>query len=246
MSATHTKEATASTSETIDKLSKKATEATEATSEIIDEVCQEAMGCYEKCGEEFVGTFNRMSNQTIDLFEKMLGVYQATSVPDAQRRVQVLIESSLSALRVNVESALNMNAKIIDSWKELAGIVSAREVILELIRTRLAIKQSSKEITLAGSVEMPRSESFTGTGGAENTPGNHCRITHPNRKIEMSVSAAANSTPTPARCKDVRRRCRNHWKRQAEVRRPPPKRRAPDRDRGGASSVAESQWPSTP
>ena len=144
MSATHTKEATAATSETIDELSKKATAATsktidklsrkmtaatEATSETIDEVCQEAMSCYEKCGEEFVGTFNRMSNQTIDLFEKTLGVYQATSVPDAQRRVQDLIESSLSALRVNVHSALNTNAKIIASWKELARIVSAREVI---------------------------------------------------------------------------------------------------------------------
>src|SRR5208282_2116764 len=32
--------------------------------------------------EEFVETFNRTSNQTIDLFEKTLGVYQATSVPD--------------------------------------------------------------------------------------------------------------------------------------------------------------------
>src|SRR5271165_3338770 len=31
---------------------------------------------------EFVETFNRTSNQTIDLFEKTLGVYQATSVPD--------------------------------------------------------------------------------------------------------------------------------------------------------------------
>jgi len=69
--------------------------------------------------EEFVETFNRTSNQTIDLFEKTLGVYQATSVPDAQRRVQDLIESSLSALRVNVHSALNTNAKIIASWKEL-------------------------------------------------------------------------------------------------------------------------------
>ena len=69
--------------------------------------------------EEFVETFNRMSNQTIDLFEKTLGVYQATSVPDAQRRVQDLVESSLSALRVNVHSALNTNAKIIVSWKEL-------------------------------------------------------------------------------------------------------------------------------
>jgi len=28
-----------------------------------------------------------------------------------------------------------------------------------------------KEIHLAGSVGTPRSESFTGTGGAENTPG---------------------------------------------------------------------------
>jgi hypothetical protein len=70
--------------------------------------------------EEFVETFNRTSNQTIDLFEKTLGVYQATSVPDAQRRLQDLIESSLTTLRVNVHSALNTNAKIIASWKELA------------------------------------------------------------------------------------------------------------------------------
>ena len=98
-------------------------------SETIDEVCQEAMSCYEESGEEFVETFNRMSNQTIDLFGKTMDVYQATSVPDAQRRVQDLIESSLSALRVNVHSALNMNAKIIASWKELSRIVSAREVV---------------------------------------------------------------------------------------------------------------------
>ena len=64
-------------------------------------------------------TFNRTSNQTIDLFEKTLCVYQATSVTDAQRRVQDLIESSLTTLQVNVHSALNTNAKIIASWKEL-------------------------------------------------------------------------------------------------------------------------------
>jgi hypothetical protein len=69
--------------------------------------------------EEFVETFNRMSNQTLDLFEKTLGVYQATSVTDAQRRVQDLIETSLNALRVNVHSALNTNAKIVASWKDL-------------------------------------------------------------------------------------------------------------------------------
>ena len=69
--------------------------------------------------EEFVETFNLTSNQTIDLFKKTLGVYQATSVPDAQRRVQDLVESSLNTLRVNVHSALNTNAKIMASWKEL-------------------------------------------------------------------------------------------------------------------------------
>jgi len=70
--------------------------------------------------EEFVETFNRTSNQTIDLFEKTLSVYRATSVPEAQRRMHDLIESSLAALQVNVHSALNTNAKIIADWKELA------------------------------------------------------------------------------------------------------------------------------
>jgi hypothetical protein len=69
--------------------------------------------------EEFVETFNRTSNQTIDLFEKTLGVYQATSVTDAQRRVQDLVETSLSALRVNVHSAMKTNAKIIADWKQV-------------------------------------------------------------------------------------------------------------------------------
>jgi len=69
--------------------------------------------------ENFVETFNRTSNQTIDLFEKTLNVYQATSPTDAQRRVQDLIESSLTALRVNVHSAMNTNAKIIAGWTEL-------------------------------------------------------------------------------------------------------------------------------
>jgi hypothetical protein len=70
--------------------------------------------------EDFAETFNRTSKQTIDLFEKTLSVYQATSVPDAQRRMHDLIESSLTALRVNVQSALNTNSKIIVSWKEIA------------------------------------------------------------------------------------------------------------------------------
>ena len=85
----------------------------------LESITADAFPQARKRMEEFVETFNRTSNQTIDLFEKTLGIYQATSVPDARRRVQDLIESSLSAVRVNVHSALNTNAKIISSWKEL-------------------------------------------------------------------------------------------------------------------------------
>jgi hypothetical protein len=69
--------------------------------------------------KEFVETFNRTNMQTIDLFEKTLSVYQATSVADAQRRVYDIIESSLSAVQVNVDSALKTNAKIIADWTAL-------------------------------------------------------------------------------------------------------------------------------
>src|SRR3954451_15039205 len=49
--------------------------------------------------EEFIEMFSRSSSQTMDLFQKSLSVYQATSVTDAQRRVQDLMESSLATLR---------------------------------------------------------------------------------------------------------------------------------------------------
>jgi len=85
----------------------------------LDSMRTEAFPEARKRMEECVETFNRTSNQTIDLFTKTLGVYQAASVTEAQRRVHDLIESSLTTLRVNVHSALNTNAKIIASWKEL-------------------------------------------------------------------------------------------------------------------------------
>ena len=69
--------------------------------------------------EEFVELFNRSSNQTLELIEKSMSVYQAKSATDAQRRLQDLMESSLATLRGNVQTALNTNAKIISSWKDM-------------------------------------------------------------------------------------------------------------------------------
>jgi hypothetical protein len=130
MGATATKEASAATLETIDEIFHEAMRSYEKALKSGIQLQEESVNLWKdlltKLGspqelqaklesmtadafpkackrmEEFVETFNRKSNQTIDLFEKTLGVYQATSVTDAQRRVQDLIESSLSArLRSN-------------------------------------------------------------------------------------------------------------------------------------------------
>src|SRR5271169_2573879 len=126
MSATETKKATAATSETIAELFHEAMRSYEKALKSGIELQEESVNLWKelltKLGspeelqaklesmtvdafpkarermEEFIEAFNRTSNQTIDLFEKTLAVSQATSVTDAQRRVQDLVESSLSAL----------------------------------------------------------------------------------------------------------------------------------------------------
>jgi murein L,D-transpeptidase YcbB/YkuD len=140
MSATDTKKATAATSENINEVFHEATRSYEKALKAGIQLQEESVNLWKdllsKLGspeefqakfesmtkeafpkarvrmEEFVETFNRTSKQTIDLLEKTLSVYQATSVPEAQRRL-------MTALRVNVQSALNTNAKIIADWKEL-------------------------------------------------------------------------------------------------------------------------------
>lgn len=69
--------------------------------------------------EEFVETFNKSSNRTLDLFQKSLGIYQASSISEAQSRIQDLLEASLASLRLNIHTALNANAKIMTSWKDM-------------------------------------------------------------------------------------------------------------------------------
>ena len=162
MSATETKKATVATSETIAELFHEAMRSYEkalksgilmqeesvnlwkelltklgSPEELqpkLDSMTADAFPKARKRMEEFVETFNRTSKQTIDLFEKTLGVYQATSVPDAQRRVQDLIENSLSTLRVNVHSALNTNAKIIAAESPAIELQNLRDAFDDHVR----------------------------------------------------------------------------------------------------------------
>ena len=71
--------------------------------------------------EEIVANFNRSSNQTIELFQKAFSTPPTASFKETQDQLQELVENSLSNLRANVQAALSMNARIINSWKEIAS-----------------------------------------------------------------------------------------------------------------------------
>ena len=136
MSATETKKATAATSQSINEFFHEAGRSYEKDLKAGIQLQKESVNLWKELlsklgspeelqamldagGRFSARSFNCLSNQTIDLFVKTLGVYQATSVTDAQRRVQDLMESSLNTLWISVHSALNTNAKIIADWKEL-------------------------------------------------------------------------------------------------------------------------------
>ena len=70
--------------------------------------------------EEIIATFNRSSTKTIELFQKAFNGQPSNSLKETQEQLQELVENSLSNLHSNMQAALSMNAKILNSWKEIA------------------------------------------------------------------------------------------------------------------------------
>ena len=87
--------------------------------------------------DAIMATFNRSSRQAMELFQKAFrDLAGATpfsvggaavppgiptmSVKETQDQLQEMIENSISNLHSNVQAALSMNAKILNSWKEIA------------------------------------------------------------------------------------------------------------------------------
>lgn len=63
---------------------------------------------------------NQAGGQALDLFGKSLGIYQATSVADAQRRAREVVEEALTIGRENIRTILNTNLRIIAFVNDLA------------------------------------------------------------------------------------------------------------------------------
>jgi hypothetical protein len=148
MSTTETKKATVATSQTINGFFQEAMRSYENALKAGTQLQEESVNLWKDLlsklgspeelqakldagGSLAARSFNCMSKQTTDLFEKTLGVYQAISVTDAQRRVQDLIESSLTALRISVHGALN-TLELLAREVVSVGLDSRPELIFDL------------------------------------------------------------------------------------------------------------------
>ncbi len=69
---------------------------------------------------------NRARSQAAELFGKTLGIYQSSSIAEAQTRAQDVIESALSIARGNIHTILNINTKFMDACKNLTNLFPAR------------------------------------------------------------------------------------------------------------------------
>lgn len=81
----------------------------------------EAFPAARKQMQEAVKTLNEAGNRALSLCEKTVSVYQAPTLPEAQRRVNELTESCFAAVRDNVKNAMETNTRIVGFWTELMG-----------------------------------------------------------------------------------------------------------------------------
>jgi len=86
----------------------------------VAELNADFLPAFRKQLEEVLGASNLVSNQSVALLRKSTGLLEATSIPDAQRRLQDYLEALMGATRVNVHLALNTTARLMNFWNESA------------------------------------------------------------------------------------------------------------------------------
>jgi hypothetical protein len=82
----------------------------------LEELMHEALPKSKERMEDTVSLFQKNAAQCTELFGKTLNVYQSGSLAEGQTRLQDLVESSLSALRGNVNALVETNTQIMTGW----------------------------------------------------------------------------------------------------------------------------------
>lgn len=85
----------------------------------LESLTKESLPLNKERLDNITKVFQDSAKQCTDLFSKTVGLYQVSSPAEGQERLQDLVESSLSALRSNVHSVVDMNSQITKSWDDL-------------------------------------------------------------------------------------------------------------------------------
>ena len=73
----------------------------------------------QKKMDEILKVFQANTDQSLELYKKGIAIYQADSWEDGQTKVQDLMESSLAAMRTNVNTMLDTNTKMAAAWTDV-------------------------------------------------------------------------------------------------------------------------------
>jgi polyhydroxyalkanoate synthesis regulator protein len=76
--------------------------------------------------DDILKVFQDNANQSMDLFNKAMGICRADSWKEGQTLSQDLMESSLKAMSSNVKTLLDTNTKMMASWTDIVEKMSAK------------------------------------------------------------------------------------------------------------------------
>lgn len=86
------------------------------SAKFLDEVLPTA----QKNFDEVVKLMNKNTEASLDLMKKALDAGQAKTVDEAQAKTRALWEDSVKAMQVNAQAMVDANAKMLQSWVDLA------------------------------------------------------------------------------------------------------------------------------
>jgi hypothetical protein len=71
--------------------------------------------------EDYLRAMDQNSRKSLDLLKKAYDVAQSDSVADVQAKLREMWEDSLAAVRSNVQSAVQLNTRLMESYRDLVG-----------------------------------------------------------------------------------------------------------------------------
>jgi hypothetical protein len=91
-------------------------------------VMEESLGVTQKNLDEMVQVMNQNTKASLELFQKAADLRQEKSSTDPQAVAREWWETALSTVRMNTQTLMQANARVLESWAELAKKFNGRTI----------------------------------------------------------------------------------------------------------------------